>query len=156
MVELLVAMSIFTIVVSIATGIFVRSLRTQRNIINLMAINDNASLAIEQMAREIRTGIKFSSPTETELNFTNYLNQAVTYRLNQSTLALERGVGGDFKPITASEVKIKKLRFILMGEQPNDGLATRVTVILSIGSDQRDLKDISTNIQTTVSARNFD
>ena len=156
MVELLIAMAIFVIVISIATGIFVQSLRSQRNIIGLMAINDNASSALEQMAREFRTGSLFSSLSPEELKFTNYLGQAVTYRWNSQNESLERGVGDDFKAITASDVKVRRANFILSGAESGDGLPTRVTAILSVGSGKRDLKDITTNLQTTVSARNLD
>ena len=156
MVELLIAMAIFVIVISIATGIFVQSLRSQRNIIGLMAINDNASSALEQMAREFRTGSLFSSLSPEELKFTNYLGQAVTYRWNSQNESLERGVGDDFKAITASDVKVRRANFILRGAESGDGLPTRVTAILSVGSGKRDLKDITTNLQTTVSARNLD
>lgn len=59
LVELLVAMGIFTIVISIATGGFISSLRTQRQVASLISAQSNASLVLEQMAREIRTGFLF-------------------------------------------------------------------------------------------------
>ena len=59
LVELLVAMSLFLILIGIATSGFIRVLRTQRAIVELMTINDNAVLTLEQMAREIRTGYHF-------------------------------------------------------------------------------------------------
>jgi len=59
LVELIVAMSIFLIAIVIIVGAFIRSLRTQRIVNHLMAVNSNTSLVIEQMAREIRTGYEF-------------------------------------------------------------------------------------------------
>ena len=153
MIELLVAMGVFIIIVGVAIGIFIRSLRTQRNIINLMAINDNASLAIEQMTREIRTGQAFSSLGPSVLRFTNYQGSDVTYRWNIDTEFLERGEGELFKTITANEVKIKRLQFILSGEDEQDNTPTRVTIILGVGSNQRDLTGVLNNIQTTISPR---
>ncbi len=55
-VELLVAMGIFLIVVEIAVGGFVNALRAQKQVAALIAAEGNADLALEQMAREIRTG----------------------------------------------------------------------------------------------------
>lgn len=153
MIELLVAMGVFITIVGISVGIFVRSLRAQKNIVNLMAINDNASLAMEQMAREIRTGKSFSSPVSDELKFINYQELAVTYRWNKNAEVLERGIGENFKPITASDVKVKNLRFILDGENEEDNEATRITAVLTVGTNQRDLRGVVTNLQTTVSAR---
>src|SRR6185295_7895950 len=75
LVELLVAITLFSIAISIAIGGFVRALHTERQLIALIAANSNASLAIEQIAREIRTGTGFAcasgeSPCS-ELSFTN-------------------------------------------------------------------------------------
>ena len=60
LVEMLVAIALFSVVVSIAVGGFTRALRTQRQVIALIAANSNMSLALEQMAREMRTSINFS------------------------------------------------------------------------------------------------
>ena len=49
--ELLVAMGLFLIVISIVAGAFVNSLRTQRATVELIAVNDNISLLLEQIAR---------------------------------------------------------------------------------------------------------
>jgi prepilin-type N-terminal cleavage/methylation domain-containing protein len=59
LIELLVSIGIFSIVVAIATGGFVNSLRTQRQVSSLISAQSNASLVLEQMAREIRTGYLF-------------------------------------------------------------------------------------------------
>jgi prepilin-type N-terminal cleavage/methylation domain-containing protein len=59
LVEMLVAIAIFSIVVAIGVGGFVHALRTQREISALIATETNASTALEQMAREIRTGELF-------------------------------------------------------------------------------------------------
>lgn len=155
MIELLVAMGVFITIVSVSIGIFVRSLRAQRNIVNLMAVNDNASLSIEQMAREIRTGRDFYSSASDELKFTNYQQLAVTYRWNEANETLERGEANIFKPITANDVKIKNLKFALAGENEDDSNPTRVTIAVSVGTNQRDLQGVVTNLQTTVSARSL-
>ncbi len=60
-IELLVAMGLFIILMGITAGSFVKAMRTQRAIVALMAANDNASLTLEQIAREIRTGSNFTT-----------------------------------------------------------------------------------------------
>jgi prepilin-type N-terminal cleavage/methylation domain-containing protein len=149
-IELLVAMSLFVIFMVIASGGFIRALRTQRSIVALIAANDNASLTLEQMAREIRTGSNFSSPSGAELNFTNAYNESVVYQLNGNII--ER----NSKPITASNVKINKLIFYLQGEQLGDGYPPRITISLNISPNIPTIQNISTSFQTTVSGRNLD
>ena len=82
------ALSFFIVFTVIASGSFIRALRTQRAIVALIAANDNANLSIEQIAREIRTGSNFSLAGN-DLNFSN-ANIQVIYRLNSSTNIIER------------------------------------------------------------------
>lgn len=147
-IELMVAMSLFVIVVGIASGTFVNSLRTQRNVVGLMAANDNASLTLEQMSREIRTGSAFVGAGST-LHFTNYEHEQVNYALADGRI-LRNGM-----PLTAANVLVKYLSFILRGETVGDGESTRVTMMMGVSSRGR-LESFVTRLQTTVSARILD
>ncbi len=148
MIELLVAVSLFVIVISIASGTFVQALRTQREVLALMAANDNASLALEQMVREIRTGREFST-TGLSLNFTNYLNETVTYDLNSETLQRNS------RAITAGNVAVTYLNFTLFGEGAADGRSTRVLINLGVSS-KGGLRGFVTPLQTSISSRILD
>ncbi|GEM_PF-4161576 len=53
-VELLVATSLFIVVVTIASSLIIAATKTQRVILNFAGITQNTSLALEGMAREIR------------------------------------------------------------------------------------------------------
>jgi len=152
--ELLVAMSIFMVVISIAIGGFTRSLRLQRATTVMMAINDNAGLTLEQMMREIRVGENFSVPIDTRLEFdkpTAAGSERVAYQLENDAIKRATGDLSNFEPITATNVKIKHLKFVLQ----NSPGAPRITVSLGVGTDARDLENVITNIQTTISARNI-
>jgi prepilin-type N-terminal cleavage/methylation domain-containing protein len=59
LVELLVAIALFSVVVAIATSGFVNALRTQRQVASLISTQSNVTLVLEQMAREVRTGYLF-------------------------------------------------------------------------------------------------
>jgi len=159
LVELLVAMTLFIVLIGIATGGFIRVLRTQRAIPELMAVNDNAVLTLEQMAREIRTSYNFNKISETELQFVNSHNLVVFYRLNEGTI--ERGTEDallqrTYKKITADNVKIAHFKIILFGNELGDGYPPRITISLSVSSTSKYLENILTNIQTTISARILD
>ncbi len=159
LVELIVAIGIFSTIVAIAAGGFVRALRTQRQTVGLLSANSNASLVIEQMAREIRTGYDFCVNGQiclgaSELSFRNAAGESITYRLGNE--AVERGVGNVFAPLTASNVSIRYLNFVISGNQPNDGVPPRITVVLGVSSRELGVAGTVINMQTTVSARVLD
>jgi len=61
LVELLVAITIFVVVMAIASNLFIGALRAQKSVVDLIAVNDNISLALERIGREIRVGNSFSA-----------------------------------------------------------------------------------------------
>src|SRR5438128_740333 len=95
LIELVIALALFSTVVMIAAGGFVRALRTQRQLSAFASVNGNMGLVLEQMAREIRTGINFSNGTDGSpgvLSFINSQGIAVTYCLDGDIL--KRTTGG--------------------------------------------------------------
>ena len=158
-IELLVAMGLFVVLIGIATGGFVKTLRTQKAVVGLMAANDNVSLVLEQIAREIRTGYNFSKISDTEFQFVNAKNQVIWYRLNEG--AIERGTEDillqrTYKKITADNVKITNFKVELFGNNAGDGYPPRITISLSITGIGKYLDNVVTNIQTTISSRVID
>ena len=174
--ELLVASSLFIIIVTLASATFVRSLRSQREFIALTLAYANVTQAIEQIAREARTGYTFQGVGETgELNFTNYRDIAVSYKLltrvyNGKAIKL---IGrcdktpvniclddtseydsplDDYKYLTDPNVTITDLKFILRGTDEGDNEAPRITIVVkAVGP-----KDISIAFETSVAARIID
>ena len=169
LIEFLVALSVFSIIVSIATGGFVRALRTQRQTIGLLSANSNASLTIEQMARELRTGLTFrcgsSNPTcsgtPTLVSFGTVTGQTVTYCLSGAAINRYVGVLGncvtDGTAITATNVNVKQLAFIVFNNQtfPADAYPARVTITMTVSPLEQGVLGAELNFQTTVSARNL-
>ncbi len=64
-VEFLVSATLFITIMAIAVGGFSRALHTQREVSVLLSAQSNASLALEQMAREMRTGYLFCDASNT-------------------------------------------------------------------------------------------
>ncbi|MEK7479026.1 MAG: type II secretion system protein, partial [Patescibacteria group bacterium] len=60
LVELLVAMSVFTALLAFAVGVFVQGMRSERQVTEEIAVNYEMSLVLEQLVREIRTGSFFA------------------------------------------------------------------------------------------------
>ncbi|HEY4498374.1 MAG TPA: type II secretion system protein [Candidatus Paceibacterota bacterium] len=165
LVELLISSGLFIVLVGLAAGVFIQTLRTQRIIINLSASMNDAAFVIEGMAREIRTGSSFNDTTgEVEvLQFTNDDGEEVNYKLvtysvgGGSVNGVGRCVGdcpndNDYEIMTSPEVGLDRLNFILMGTEAGDNFPPRVSIILTVIGE----KGITINLQTTVSARILD
>ena len=156
--ELLVSMGLFIIVISIVAGAFVNSLRTQRATVELIAVNDNVSLILEQIAREIRTGIGFSSFAPTELRFTNAKSQPVVYRHGAESGVIEKSIDGgiSFEVMAAYNLEVERMIVDVTGTASFDRLQPRVTISLSVSGRSRALENNVTNMQTTISPRLLD
>ena len=158
-VELLVSMSLFVVLIGIASGIFIRATRTQRQITALIAANSNASLAIEQIAREIRTGRNFcggGTCPAGELNFINARGQSVNYKLgdgSNNTKSIFRVSEGKEAPITADNVNVSRMVFVIVGQAPGDSQAPRITLALQVGAAGVPFSESFNNFQTTLSPR---
>lgn len=167
-VEMLVAIALFSIVTAIAVGGFTTALRTQRQVAALISVESNVSLAMEQMAREIRTGYLFchnmsNNPTctcaagggpnscgvpptngnvvTTDLNFFNANSANIIYSLVPGTNALTRSDsdnGGISQAITGDTVAVKYLRFVITGNEEGDHWAPRITISLGVAPSSTD------------------
>ncbi|MEY4731554.1 MAG: hypothetical protein RL681_500, partial [Candidatus Parcubacteria bacterium] len=58
-VETIISLAVFSVLVSVAMGGLATAMRTQRQTTALIMVNSNIPFALEQMAREMRTGIDF-------------------------------------------------------------------------------------------------
>lgn len=184
LVELLVAIGIFSILVAIGIGGFVNALHTQRQVAALISVQSNASVALEQMAREMRTGFLFcdsaGNPTPNSacafpvctvnsvtnvwtcnglIDFYNASAQNVDYEIQNGELARsDTGIGGTFIPITGTDVDVTNLTFSLFGNTEGDHWNPRITISLSVAPSSTDpaLSSDVLHLQTTVSARQID
>jgi prepilin-type N-terminal cleavage/methylation domain-containing protein len=188
LVELMVAISIFTIVVAIGVGGFVHTLHTQREIAALVATQSNTSVALEEMTREIRTGFLFCTYGNTSpntpatpqngpcsaayqapevnnawtyngfLDFMNANGDEVQYKLINGSLERSQDGGATWTSITASNVYVSRLTFIIFGNTEGDNWPPRITISLSVAPSSTDpaLASDILNLQTTVSAREID
>lgn len=163
--ELLIAMGIFVIAISVATVVFIRALKAQRAVIAYSRVNDNLALALEQMAREIRTGsafvndgsvdsLKFKSAQEAtaQASLTGSKDLVnVYYHFDQNSKAITRHAeGGTPEPITAKEVQISNVQF-LIDDSTNPPL---ITITLTAQPADPSLQgNYELNLQTSVSPR---
>lgn len=143
-IELLVAMTVFLIVVAITSGIFIRTIRTQRIITDMSMSLNNITLALEQIAREARTGYMFKTPSDNELEFINAQGRSVEYLLSDGQI--QRSVDdNDPSPITSKETAIERLGFKIK----NDSDPAFITITVRAASEG----NIKVDLQTSVSSR---
>jgi len=175
LVEVIVSIGLFSILVAISAGGFTHALRTQRQIAALIAAQSNAGLALEQVAREVRTGYLFchdltGRPTCTpagagpniysDLNFYNSASANVCYTLANGALQRNDNCSGGGTPqsVTGANVVVKYLTFTVFGNQENDQWNPRITISMGVAPSSNDpaiMNDVL-DIQTTVSARIID
>ncbi|MDP3725201.1 MAG: type II secretion system protein [Nanoarchaeota archaeon] len=164
-VELLVAMSVFTALLSFAVGVFVQGMRSQRELTDQIVVNNEMSLVLEQMAREMRTGSFFApeggryetlSFTSENLRFEEESGRPVTYKLSASAGArgvpekyISRNDGSGDIPFTGKDVSVDELKFFV--SRGEFCAPWRVTILMKVRPrfSARDPMPI----QTTVSSR---
>ena len=165
LVELIVAMGIFLTVIAVASGIFIQSVRTQRSISEMMAMNSNASLALEQIMREVRSGFNLAvtdsgstcgSGLGDTLKFTRVRGNATTTVLYQwdhiaSDIERTEGTSSPATILTAADIKVSRLCFMV--SQIDTSAPWRLTLFLQVGSNDSSLSGNVVNLQTTASAR---
>ena len=124
LVETLVAVGIFSLVISVAVGIFVGSSSSQKKIVELFDTQREASYLMETVSRELRMATAISDGTDgnndqqnnsdSEIEFTNYENILIKYCRADSSGACDGG--GDYfardgEIINSSSIKITNLIF---------------------------------------------
>lgn len=168
MIELLIAMSLFAIFMTIAIGGFVQAIRNQRLALKLMSATDNMAIPLEQMMREIRVANNFIS-TQNSLMFDKVENASsgalkeyeVMYYYDKSLKAIMRkktllvdgiptGTSIDERFVSEGvEVDDFKIITNKIGAGPE-----RITIIVAVSAVDRG-KKITNHIQTTISSRIF-
>ena len=169
LIELMVAVSIFIVIMTISMGSIISVFDANRKARSLKTVLNNLNLAVESMSREMRFGKNYhcgsntvtipqNCPTGNNLmSFLSSNNVQVTYRLNNKTI--EKRVGnGAYIAVTAPEIVIDSLTFYTRGAgttPPNDILQPKVVVrIRSHAGTGKGRSDFT--LQTLVSQRVLD
>lgn len=170
LVEMIVAIGLFTIVLFIASSAFLAVLNADRKSRATRIAMDNLNLALEDMSRRIKTGTSYycngiisslgtndcSSTGESSIAFTEQDGVTRTaYRLEGGAIKRTVGVSGTELPVTAPEITIRNLKFIVNGSSSGD--ITQPYVAILIEGDTRAGQITSGfKIQTTVTQRAYD
>ena len=178
LIELMVAISIFTMIMLVAMGSLFSMLDSAKGARALRLATDNVNFAMESMTRSIRMGTNYDSNADMALdshrdgksNSISFKPQPqgnlpidpslkVSYGLGAGDPYREsilRCVGGSCSPITSPDVKIDQLQFTVKGSAPGtlDNVQASVYIIVKGTVTVKGI-DHSFAIQTMASQRNY-
>ncbi len=149
--ELMISLALFSIVTVIATSIFIQIIKTSRLTAQKSAAIDNTVTAMEQLAREVRTGKDFSpsvplnATLRDNFSFVNYKNQNITYRFRAGILY--KTIDGTEYQMTSSDI-ITSGYFIV---NDNSGDTTPRVTISMVAKNSKEI--VLSRAQTTIDAR---
>lgn len=174
LIEIIVAISIFTIILFISTGSILSVLDANRKSQNLRSVMDNLNYTLEAVTRTIRFGENYhcditsgsiSVPSDcasgaSSISVTNSSGSQVIYRLTGSVIERSTNGGATYSPLTSSNVTITRLTFWVLGSAPYAGgvdvLQPRVIMVISGYVGAKPTSRSTFTLQTTISQRVID
>ena len=175
--EMLVAIGIFSIIMLVAIGIMINVVAIQHKSVALQQIQDNARFSLELMTKEMRTGHDFTLTTicnpssGQEIKFISTSAESGTkerayflwgekiYRFIGALAAVNcfSDPSTDAKQFTSDDVKVDSLHFDLRGASGGSNQCLGqplITIAIKLhGADVRYGSDSVMNLQATVAQR---
>jgi prepilin-type N-terminal cleavage/methylation domain-containing protein len=171
LVEMLIAVSLFVVIVSFSLGSLVSVFNANKNAQSSKTVVDNLNLSLENMARTIRFGKNYhcgsdgtlSSPRDCPDNINGdtffavtFESKVIIYRLNGTTIQKSSDGGGSYEDITAPEAKIENLKFYVFGSFPSDNAQPYVVVVIKGYAGSKSDTQSSFSVETLISQRTID
>ncbi len=172
LIEVMVSVSIFSIVMLVATGAVFSIVEANKKAHTLKSVMTNLNFALESMARDIRVGSQFSCnntgdcisggdlfsyKANRDVDGDGLVNDSVEYKLISEGIQ-KRVYGGNkgyTSTITAREINIESLKFYVVGTAAGDSKQPKVVITIKGYAGVGNTKS-SFNIQTTISERAID
>lgn len=157
LVEIMVSLAIFSLVMVVALGAFLKIVDLNKRAQNVESAVNNLTFTMEALTRELRTGQSYSTATWPISFIGKYdsSNQPVYYayrldanRIQRATRTGSVPIAGDFSYTTSPSVKITTLSFELI---PNTIPMVRIYTAGEVGSVEK--AKATFDIQTTISQR---
>ena len=172
LIEIMVSVSIFTIVVLIVVGALVSINDANRKIQSMRALMDNLNFALENMSRNIRTGsvyhcgsgdaITMLTPQDCASNGSDYLTfkgpdgNQIVFQLSNGQIQKSTNGGSTFLGMTSPDITVTKLMFYVDGAPALD--VKQPKMLLLVGGTAKASKGLVSefHLQTTISQRLID
>jgi len=174
LIELIVAMALFSVLILSSTQIFKMVIDGQRSAISAQNVQENIRYAMEKMSKEIRMAVISNqtcdsaaiykvyntADSDREIYFKNKDGKCITYYLENNRLKIMVGLGAgaiaDF--ITPAKIEVSNLKFFadddliaaFHGKQPY------VTMVMDVKAIGLAIHEQKMKIQMTVSSRYYE
>lgn len=148
-IELLVALGVFSIFIAMAVSGFIQAISSQKLALLLMEANDTASLAIEQMSREIRTAEGGTISTGgNSITFDTDRGTTVTYSIQGGALLRDgERITSSTPNIRISHFETEKINSAVGGAPP------RIVIWINTTVSYKNMNPITTYLQTSITPR---
>ncbi len=179
LIEIMVAASIFIVVMVISSGSILSVYDLNRRSQNLRAVMDNLNLTLTAMSRTIRFGTKYhcdasvlplATPRDCASGASSFSvltsgGAQLIYSTTSVATTIKRSLDGgtSFSSLTSPEVTITNLRFYVFGSAPynqaaatHDLLQPRVIIVVSGYVGAKSTSKSTFSLQTTISQRAVD
>jgi len=160
LVELIVALGLFSFVMTIATGGYLIMLSVNRNAQAITTGVNSLSYALESMTRTIRTGSKYcGTPCPvggSTFSVTAIDTSRVTYELNGGVITQQIDANAAV-PLTDSSIDVTSLKFYASGTSYTDDIQANVIISITGTVDVGPGKPRKTvNVQSSATMRGTD
>jgi len=173
LIELLIALAVFTVVVAAPTGFFVSAIKGQQKALASQELYDNVSYVLEYMSRALRMARKdldgsCSLIGATNMNyeltregkgiiFLNYAGKCQEFYWDGNHLMEIRDKTESFQ-LTSSNIKVSKFMINGSGWSQTDNIQPKVTLFLEVEGTKGKLSELrpTMKIQTSISQRKLD
>lgn len=174
LIEMLVAVSIFSIVMVVSVGTLIVLLSAAGVAQTAQTLTSNLSFAFDSMSRTIRTGYDYHCtstvtpegndlPTETQdcedgdsvfVLTEGESGDRIAYRFDDATDALYQKIeDGSWRRLTSGDISINAFQFILVGSLGGDATQPTVRVLLEAGAAAGVPQITPIYLQTTVTSK---
>lgn len=156
LIETLITIMVASIMMTLVSSIFGRAIALERRTVWSQRVQENSSLVLESMAREIRVSAIANQDSlnclATSLNLVHPVDGNISYSLQSG--GIQKQVGSIIGIITSSDVQITRLNFCITGSGIADDQSPKVTIIMSIQS-LNGSPAVHADLVTTVVSRNI-
>jgi len=164
LVELLVAISIFSITIIAFMNLFTKAINYYRENLIENYLLDSSSYLLDYLARALRMAQKdiqgtcigqnlnYYQSDPNRIKFLSSKGECIEFYLESNQLkVLKSGIS---LPINPSNLLVEDLKFKILGESQDDNLQPRVTIVLKLKNNTQPPKTFI--VQTTISQRQLD
>jgi type II secretory pathway pseudopilin PulG len=158
LIEVIVASTIFIIVMTIASGTLLGIITANSKAQSISSVMTNLSFALDNMINELRDGENYQCTGDPcdSVSFDSSAGVVVTYDYDATNQSITEKVGSaDAVPLTAEDVHVEQLDFYVRGVG-DDGLQPRVLMVVRGYAGNKPSVRSSFSMQTTATQRKLD